>query len=132
MAATDQHYRSQYGLDVIFGVSCAALLLSTLWMFIDDYNRDFKKVQKTFRDVEASLAQREMIDKMPDAAEVSRRTKELAAYREELDEARARVAGVDAELKAERERTDDKYREIKAEYDSKMSYYNIEIDELAE
>ena len=42
MAATDQHYRNQKTLDVIFSVSCGALLLSTLWMFWQDYSREFK------------------------------------------------------------------------------------------
>src|SRR5262249_51042002 len=107
MAATDQHYRSQYGLDVVFGVSCAALLLSTLWMFVQDYNREFKAVQRTFRDVEASLAEREMIDKMPPPDPVRKLSDDLRDAREALDHARGRVAATDARLKAERERADD-------------------------
>ena len=39
MAATDQPYRNQYRLDVVFGVSCVLLLASTAWMMYDDHVR---------------------------------------------------------------------------------------------
>ena len=52
MAATDKPYRNQYRLDIVFGVSCVALLLTTGWMMYADHNRPFKPIQRTFRDVE--------------------------------------------------------------------------------
>ena len=51
MAATDKPYRNQQTLNVVFAVSCVAMLLTTLWMLVDDYNREFKTVQRKFRDV---------------------------------------------------------------------------------
>ena len=45
MAATDQTYRDQKILDVVFGVSCALMLITTGWMFWQDYNRDWKAGQ---------------------------------------------------------------------------------------
>ena len=52
MAATDQTYRNQKTLDVVFGVSCLLMLLSTMWMFVQDYDREYKPIQRKFRDVE--------------------------------------------------------------------------------
>src|SRR5436189_6445932 len=84
MAATDQHYRSQKTLDVVFGLSCGAMLLTTVWMFWQDYARDWKGVQRTFRDVEATIAERDMIDKMPDASTVREKRDAARAARAEL------------------------------------------------
>jgi hypothetical protein len=36
MAATDQPYRNQNTLDVVFGVSCVLMLVTTGWMFWQD------------------------------------------------------------------------------------------------
>src|SRR3954453_20642220 len=85
MAATDQPYRSQKALDMVFGVSCAALLLSTFWMFWQDYSREYKNVQRTFRDVEATVAEREMIEKIPDASTVKIKRDNLRIARDELE-----------------------------------------------
>src|SRR5690349_7197132 len=84
MAATDQHYRHQKTLDIVFGVSCAALLLTTLWMFAQDYRREYKRAQSTFRDVEASMAERDMVEKMPSREEVDEKRDALAMARAEL------------------------------------------------
>ena len=46
MAATDQFYRKQKTLDVVFAVSCILMLVCTVWMFWDDYNRPWKKDQR--------------------------------------------------------------------------------------
>lgn len=147
MAATDQHYRSQKTLDVVFGLSCAAMLLTTLWMFWQDYSRDWKDQQRKFRDVEAAIAEREMIDKMPDASLVIEKRESLKHAREALksqyetvkyeykdDEKQSPVELTiqdrEKQLNARREGADARYREIKANYDAQMSYYNIAIDEV--
>ena len=93
MAATDQHYRSQKTLDIVFGVSCAAMLLSTLWMFWQDYSKEYKNVQRTFRDVEATIAERDMIDKIPDASTVKIKRDALRASRDSALRAEAVGAG---------------------------------------
>ena len=66
MAATDQNYRNQKGLDIVFGVSCVLMLLSVVWMFWQDYSREFKVEQRDFRDVEAAVAERQMLQLVPD------------------------------------------------------------------
>ena len=66
-AATDQTYRNQKALDYVFAASCVALLLTTVWMFVQDYFREFKSVQRDFRDVEEAMAQRGVLENAPDA-----------------------------------------------------------------
>src|SRR5437660_12579277 len=69
MAATDKTYRDQYSLDVVFAITSILMLVSSVWRFVDDYNREFKTEQRRFRDVEAALAQRQALDQMPSFAE---------------------------------------------------------------
>ena len=42
MAATDQTYRKQYTLDIVFGASSVLMLVSIVLMFAQDYYRPFK------------------------------------------------------------------------------------------
>ena len=70
MAATDQTYRNQKRLDTVFGVSCVVMLISIIWMFADDYNREWKKEQRAFRDVEEAMAERFALAKLPDPREL--------------------------------------------------------------
>src|SRR5262245_17449980 len=129
MAATDQLYRSQKTMDLVFGISCGAMLLTTLWMFAQDYYRPFKTVQRTFRDVEATLAERDLVDKLPDPDLVREKNAAVRRARRDLEQAKASVASADRDLKAKREKADEAYRAIKADYDAQMSYYNIAIDD---
>jgi mono/diheme cytochrome c family protein/nitrate reductase cytochrome c-type subunit len=169
MAATDQPYRNQLTLDVVFGVSCVLMLLTTGWMFWQDYNREYKSVQRTFRDVESSLAERDMVDKLPDPDTVAEKRKALRRARLKLEKAQdyqidtegyriykpkdsegkqkvdwegkkydvtgkektKTLAEWDTELRAKRDQADEKYRTIKADFDSKTSYYNIAVDDAA-
>ncbi|HMP03040.1 MAG TPA: c-type cytochrome [Gemmatales bacterium] len=55
MAARDDFYRSQKILDIVFALSCVAMLLSLIWMFAADHNREYKSWQRTGRDAEVAL-----------------------------------------------------------------------------
>src|SRR5262245_41800241 len=124
MAATDQHYRSQKVLDVIFGVTCILMLLSIFGMFAQDFYREFKVEQRVFRDVEFAVAEREMLEALPHAElqalvaadrdlERAKRSKDddaIASAKEERDKALAgvdeyigRLAKVDGEAKKAKE-----------------------------
>jgi mono/diheme cytochrome c family protein len=109
------------------------MLLSTIWMFYADYARPFKSVQRTFRDVEAGLAERELVSQFPKSLDpISAKHSAWRRARKELEDAKAAVADDDRRLKAQREKQDEVYRGIKAEFDSKSSYYNAEAHEWAE
>src|SRR5437016_445320 len=101
MAATDKHYRDQYTLDIVFALSSILMLVSLIWMFVDDYNREFKHEQRSFRDVEAALAQRQALDQMPDdkefedsqnAVEQARRYRNPTELEKAIEELQAELA----------------------------------------
>src|SRR5689334_7391597 len=129
MAATDQTYRNQRALDIVFAASCFLMLVSVLWMFAQDYNREFKTVQRQFRDVEAARNERLMLEKLPTAEQVEEKHKEVADARQEVERVRAQVQPVQRELTARKDIDDDKYRSIKEQYDSKMSYRDIAAEQ---
>src|SRR5688572_8665096 len=120
MAATDQHYRNQKTLDIVFAVSCIAMLLSTIWMFWDDYNKQWKKEQRAFRDVEEALNERAMLARLPNKDDVLKKTAAIKAAREALEKEQKAVADEWSKLQARRDIQDAKYRSIKADYDAKQ------------
>src|SRR4051812_18574568 len=109
MAATDQHYRNQRTLDIVFAVSCIAMLLSTIWMFWDDYSKQWKKEQRVFRDVEEAVNERIMLARLPDPDEVSKKRDAVKAAREALDKGRKAVADEASKLQARRDIQDARY-----------------------
>src|SRR5262245_6494968 len=113
MAATDQQYRTQRTLDFIFGLSCGAMLLTTLWMLAQDFNRPFRAIQRKFRDVEATAAERDMVEKLPDPEVVKEKRFALRNARVRVDRAKEAVKPVQRGLTAQREAADDTYRAIK-------------------
>src|SRR5262249_5259076 len=94
--------------------------------------RDFKAVQRTFRDVEAAVAERDMVDKLPDPAEVAQKREALRAARAELEQKKAELKPVERELLARREVTDESYRSVKADYDAYASSRNIASAEVGQ
>src|SRR5690348_14239911 len=83
MAATDKNYRDQYTLDIVFAVSSILMLISVVWMFMQDYNREYKDEQRSFRDVEAALAQRQALDQMPSFVEFDKAQTAVEQARED-------------------------------------------------
>jgi cytochrome c2 len=128
MAATDQNYRTQHTLDIVFAISSLAMLLSVVWMFADDYYRPYKVEQRDFRYVESALAQRMALDQIPDKAEFeAKRTafeEARAAYQAKQDELRSLKAERDAYL-PQKQRADATYQTINADRGSIASFYVI-------
>jgi mono/diheme cytochrome c family protein len=132
MAATDQNYRNQYALDIVFAVSSILMLVSVLWMFVQDYNREFKHEQRSFRDIETALAQRAALEQIPSAAAFEKAEKEITRARDERDKNADKIDALrrDADkLQPEKEKLDARYQDIKASLDSVKSFYDIEVDE---
>ncbi|HEY7310242.1 MAG TPA: c-type cytochrome [Gemmataceae bacterium] len=128
MAATDQTYRNQRTLDIVFAASCILMLLGTLWMFWQDYNREFKQVQREFRDVEEAMNEHQMIGQLPSTDQVAKARKKIAEAKNAYDAKHDEVLYKERELMAKHDLADNKYRSIKADFDSKMSLYNIAIE----
>ena len=91
MAATDQPYRSQRALDIVFAVSCILMLVSVVWMFVQDYARDWKGDQRQFRDVETAVNERLMLERLPDPGVVATKRQAAEAARKEFNDAKAAV-----------------------------------------
>lgn len=131
MAATDQHYRDQNKLDVVFALSSIAMLVSLILMFVQDRNREYVPEQRVFRDVESALAQRLALERLPEEAEFELAEKNLAQARQdhaqrkdELKDLRGKVA----ELMPAKEKKEAEFQLIKANLESKVSFYDIEVD----
>lgn len=130
MAATDQTYRNQKTLDVVFAVSCILMLIGTLWMFWQDYDRPFKHVQREFRDVEEAMNEYQMLGQLPSQEQVDAARKKVSEAKKKYEEVHDSVRGKERELMAKHDLADNAYRSIKADLDSKASLYNIAVEHL--
>ncbi len=57
MPATEQTWRNQRVMHIIFGVSALVMMISTLWMLAKDHNREWKRWQLADRKKEARMVQ---------------------------------------------------------------------------
>jgi mono/diheme cytochrome c family protein len=132
MAATDQTYRSQKALDIVFALSCLLMLASIIWMFAQDYYREYKTEQRQFRDVESALAQRIALNKLPAASEFNKATAEVKKERGVRRKNQARIEELDQkarELLPTKERSEQRVQSVKADLDSRRSFYDLAVEE---
>jgi len=133
MAASDQTYRDQKVLDWVFAGSCILMLVVTVWMFVQDFNRPYKQVQREFRNVEEAIAQRAVLELAPDEsklAEIVAAEEAVAAARQQYDAVKAEYAPAVNKQLPIKIRSEDRYRSIKADYDSLVSLYDIAVEEM--
>src|SRR5262249_40062502 len=131
MAATDQTYRPQKWLDVVFGVSCVLMLVSIVWMFYQDQYRDWKVEQRTFRDVEEAMALRDTVALAPDAAQLKKLKaleQKLAKTRDEVAKAKEAASAKVDEWTAKKLKAEQAAANKKADLDSVISFYDIAVD----
>src|SRR5437867_3139130 len=131
MAATDKTYRDQYQLDMVFALTSIAMLGSIILMMIQDYNREYKSEQRLFREVEVAVAQRGALDRLPNEAEFEEAKKEVAAaaQQKEAKESDLKTLRSEvAELLPQRDRLEQQFQAVKAKLESRISFYDIEID----
>ena len=136
MAATDQHYRNQKTLDIVFAVSCVLMLISTIWMLVQDYNREFKQVQREFRDVEATINDRMLYAQLPEdlgdwVDETDELSKEVEEARKALTKKQEELANKSREIQTRRDKQDALARSLKADFDAKSSYLVQTLDALS-
>jgi len=128
MAATDQFYRKQHALDIVFAVSCLLMLVSIVWMFAQDYYREFKTVQREFRDVDEALTERMMLERIPDVKQVNDARETVAGARLQLQEVKDAIESAMRQLRPTKAKQEADVQDIKARYDSKTSLYNIAVE----
>src|ERR1700722_7307389 len=134
MAATDQTYRNQYSLDVVFAVSSILMLLSVVWMLVQDFQREYKTEQREFRDVEVAMAQREALAKMPRYDDFKERKEAVDRARKQREADQSKIDELNDKIRKalpEKERADLKLQNVKADLDSKSSFYDIAVDHAA-
>src|SRR5215210_5490346 len=125
MPATEETYRSQPYLHVVFAVSSVAMTLVIIWMILADHLRPWKEVQREFHRVETAklAAQRQQTKREEDA-------RNQAA----LAEIQRKIAAADqlAATNARRIRDqEDKIRTIRGRYeklDTDKRFQKAELD----
>src|SRR5262245_65482160 len=99
MAATDQFYRNQRTLDIVFGVSSVLMLLSLIVMFYQDQKKEWKDDQRLARDVEEAMAQRSLVAAFPSAESIEKAEAAVAQAQAELEKQKDKVKELENELK---------------------------------
>ena len=78
MPATEQTWRDIKWMHVLFGVSGVAMLATTIWMLAADHNREWKPVQRKFREIETWYTQAKINDS--DSAEYVQKKADLEKF----------------------------------------------------
>ncbi|MGF1579021.1 MAG: hypothetical protein ACFCD0_06625 [Gemmataceae bacterium] len=129
MAASDQFYRNQKTLNVIFAVSSVGMLFSIMLMFYFDHNRPWKAEQRTFYDVEEALAQRLALETLPSETEFQEAVETVEQAKKDLDqESIESLQKQIDDLVPLKDKANLKYQNLKATFDSLTSFYHIAVD----
>ncbi len=137
MPATEETYRSQPTLHVVFAVSSIAMLLSIVWMIMADHLRPWKEVQRNFQHVEAAkleaakqqaLNEQQARSTKPRSTRSTTRSQRPNETREERDARSARSIRRLEKLGGHVRRPRHPKKFMKAELDSQRSLYDGMID----
>ena len=142
MPASEETYRRQPTLHIIFAISSIAMTLSIIWMIMADHLRPWKQVQREFQVVEREkLKAVEQATLKKRAGEVQNQIDEFDRKIKEAEQGAAQRAAdlnrLDKELKglqAKTEKLDTERKFKKAELDSLRSLYDgmVERDQERE
>src|SRR5205807_5601494 len=104
---------------------------------VDDYNREFKSVQRKFRDVEAQHSLVLMLKSMPNTDKVKKASERVGEARKDRQDKQQELQSqelVDGkmykDLLADRDKAYARYQGLKADYDSLMSYRDIAVEHV--
>src|SRR5437588_6202688 len=100
-------------LNVVFAASSIFLLLSVVWMVWDDYDRDWKKTQRHFSDLEVQVTQAQL-------QQAGR-----AVDRNKLQQLQAQEAAAQKNIQANQKNVDDLQAKLK---DADNSLYRATLD----
>src|SRR4051794_39215955 len=96
MPASEETYRRQPTLHVVFAISSIAMLLSIVWMIMADHLRPWKQVQREFQHVEH------------DKLEATKQQK----LQEQKETAQAKISEINAQIKQAEQTADQRRTEI--------------------
>ncbi len=136
MPATEETYRHQPILHLVFAISSIAMLLVTIWMVMADHLRPWKGVQREFQRVEREklkVSEQEKQEELDTKykSQLDGIDAKIEAASKAAEEHAARLRTVDNELSTldgDKERLDMAKRFAKTELDSKRSLYDGMID----
>jgi cbb3-type cytochrome oxidase cytochrome c subunit len=136
MPATEETYRPQPILHIIFAISSIAMLLATIWMVMADHFRPWKQVQREFQAIEREKLESAKQDKLKEQQQ--KYEIQLQEIERKIEEAKAgagtraaEISQLDKELDklgAESDLLGMQRRFKKADLDSKRSLYDGMVD----
>ncbi len=109
MAASDKPFRDQYVLDIVFAASNILMLLSLVWMFWQDYDREYKDEQRAFSQIEVAVAQQQAVNQVPDKDAFDKaleKVREARAYRKKHEKKLEDAQAAMVSLRPKKERTE--------------------------
>src|SRR5439155_776511 len=97
MPASEEPYRRQSTLHLVFAIFSVAMLLSTVWMVMADHMRPWKEVQRGFQEVERDKLKVAADEKEKLLGYVDELTKEKERLTREVDRAKRLIEQKDAQ-----------------------------------
>jgi cbb3-type cytochrome oxidase cytochrome c subunit len=136
MPATEETYRRQPTLHIVFAISSIAMTLSIIWMIMADHLRPWKQVQREFQRVEREklrVSEQEALEKLQkqNRDQLERIDSQIKQAEAQADQRSADLKRLDREINgllAKAEGLDTKRKFKKAELDSLRSLYDGMID----
>ena len=140
MPATEETYRRQPTLHLVFAISSIAMLLATVWMVMADHLRPWKQVQREFQLIEREklkASEKEKQDELNTKykSQLDEIDAKIEAANKSADERAGQIRAIDSQiskLDATAEGLDMERRFKKTELDSKRSLYDGMIDRAEE
>ncbi|MGP0063753.1 MAG: c-type cytochrome [Isosphaeraceae bacterium] len=136
MPASEETYRPQPTLHIIFAISSIAMLLATVWMVMADHLRPWKQVQRDFQVIEREKLEAAKEEKLKEQQE--KYANQLKEIEQKIEAAKAgagaraaEISQIDRELNklgAKAELLGMQRRFKKADLDSKRSLYDGMVD----
>ena len=136
MPASEETYRSQRTLHVVFAISSVAMTLSIVWMIMADHLRPWKQVQREFQKIEdakLNAAETEKLEQQRKDSQakieaIDNEIKQAEDNRDRNAEQLRALKDKIADLGGKYEDLDTRKRFQKAELDSQRSLYDGMID----
>jgi len=127
MPASEETYRRQPTLHVVFAISSIAMLLSIVWMIMADHLRPWKQVQREFQHVEHDKLEATKQQKLQEQKETAQA--KISEIDAKIEQAKQTAAQRDAEIK-KIERELDRLGGTTEKLDTSRKFKKAELDSL--